>query len=183
MRRVFADRIRAIVTAHTVASDIHVIEVRRQPAYGAVAVVAVIPARNMCRVLAGRYDAVMTGATATNDLGMIDDQNGREYRGAVAVFADVRGLDVRWILADCLSAVMAVDTIGGYQAVIECRRQPTSGSMTIIAGVATCDMCRLFADRNDAVVARSASANDLRVIDSHYGPENIRRVAVLAYIS
>jgi len=180
VRRILAGRIRAVMAAHTVARDIYVIEVRRQPANGAVAIVAIIATRNMCRVFAGRYDAIMTGTTTANDLSVIDYYNGNKHRGAVAVFADVRRLDVRWVLADCLSAVVAVDTIGGYQAVIECGRQPSRGRMTVITGVTARDMCRLFADSNDTVMASSASANDLGVVHCHHGCENIGCMAVLA---
>ena len=54
--------------------------------------------------------------------------------------------------------------------------------MAIIAGIGALNMRRLFADGDHAVVTRNAAADDLGVIDSHYGRENIRRVAVLAYI-
>ncbi len=143
-------------------------------------VVAVVAARDVRQVFAGRCHAIMTGAATADDLGMIDDDDWHEYRGAVTVFTDVRRLDMRRILADCLSTVMAVDAIGGYQAVIKCRRQPSRGSVAIIAGVATRDMCRLFAYGCDAVMARPASTNDLGVINRHYRCENVGCVAVLA---
>ena len=183
MCRILARCIRAVMTANAIADNVDVIEIRRQPANGAMAIIAVVAAGDMRRVLAFSNDAVMTGATAANDLGMIDDYNGHKHRGAVTVFTDVRRLDVCRVLADRFRTVVAVDAIGGYQAVVEGRRQPASGGMAIIAGVTACDMCRLFANCNDAVMARSAGANDLCVIDSHCWRENIGRVAVLAHVS
>ncbi len=49
-----------VVTANTIVDDIHVIEIRRHPGDARVAVVAVVAARNMGRVLAGGDCAVMT---------------------------------------------------------------------------------------------------------------------------
>jgi len=62
--RGLADGLRAVVAAHTIASDVDVIEVRRQPGDRRMAVVAVVAAGYMGRVFAGRCDAVMTGATS-----------------------------------------------------------------------------------------------------------------------
>ena len=59
------------------------------------AIITVVATGNMRRVLARCNDAVMAGAAAANDLGMIDDYYGHKHRGAMAVFTDVRCLDVR----------------------------------------------------------------------------------------
>ena len=54
--------------------------------------------------------------------------------------------------------------------------------MAIVASVATGDVCRVFADRRDAVVTGSACADDLRMIDGEDRCEHIGCVAVLANV-
>lgn len=104
------------------------------------AVVAVIAAGDMRRVLACCSDAIMAGATAANDLGMVNNDDRRKHSRAMAVFANVRRLHVSRIFANRFRAVMTVHAIGRYQAVIERRRQPASSGMTIITGIAARDM-------------------------------------------
>ena len=86
------------------------------------AVVAVIAARNVCRVLAGRRHAIVTGAAGTNDLGVVNRVRGHEYTGVVAVFADGSRLDVRRVLADRIRAVVATAAVIRDIYVIEIRR-------------------------------------------------------------
>jgi hypothetical protein len=71
MGRVFARGIRAVVAADAVTRDIHVIEVRGNPADGRVAVVTVVAARDVGRMFAGRRVAVMAGETGAEHLGVI----------------------------------------------------------------------------------------------------------------
>lgn len=183
VRRILSRRIRAVMAANAIARNVDVIEIRRNPANGAVAIITVVAAGDMRRVLASCNSAIMTGATAANDLGMIDDNHRYKNRRAVTIFTDICRLNMRRVLAGCFRAVVAVDAIGGYLAVIERRRQPASGSMTIIAGVTTRDMRWLFANRYNAVMTCSASTNYLGVIDSHNRCKNVGCVAVLADVS
>ena len=60
MLQVFASRNRTVVAAHTIASNISVIESCRQPCNRRMTVVAIITARNMIYALACRDVAVMT---------------------------------------------------------------------------------------------------------------------------
>lgn len=60
MCSVLASGIGAVVTIRAVAAYAGVIEIGRRPADRCVAVVAVITADEMCRVLAGGADAVVT---------------------------------------------------------------------------------------------------------------------------
>ena len=61
MSRRFANRLGAIVAAHTIAGDIDVIEIGRNPAICGVAIVAGVAAGDMRRVFARGYRAVVTG--------------------------------------------------------------------------------------------------------------------------
>ncbi len=60
MRRSFSDSIRSVVTAGTISSDIHVIEIGWQPARRRVTVIAVGATGNVCRMFSGRADAIVT---------------------------------------------------------------------------------------------------------------------------
>lgn len=120
--RVLARGIRAVVAACAIAAYVDMIEVGRRPAGGGVAVVTVVAALDVRRRLAACRHAVVTGAAGADDLGVIDGENGREYVGRVAVFADIAGLNVREVLADRLGAVMAADAVAADIHMIEVGR-------------------------------------------------------------
>ena len=71
----------------------------------------------------------------------------------MAIFTDVGGQYVSLVLAGCINAVMTARTIIDDTCVIKIRRSPRNRSMTIVAVVAARDMCRVFADRDRAVMA------------------------------
>ena len=71
--RVFAGRVGAVVAADAVARDIHVIEIRRDPGDGCMAVVAVVAACDVRRVLARGGVAVVTGEAGPEDLRVVDN--------------------------------------------------------------------------------------------------------------
>lgn len=85
----FAGRLNAVVAADTVAGDVDVIEIRRQPASGRMTVVAIGAARNMIGIFANGGNAVVTRSTGANDLHVINGKDGLEGAGAMAVLADV----------------------------------------------------------------------------------------------
>jgi len=121
MRRVFADCVRAVVAAETVARNVHVIEICGQPGDRAVAVVAVIATCYVSRVFASGGNAVMAGAACSQNLCVVDRNNGHEYNCAVAVFTDVRRQRVRWVFAGGVRTVMAVAAVTRDTGVIEIR--------------------------------------------------------------
>jgi len=147
-----------------------------------VAIVAVVAAGDVCRVFAGRGNAVMTGAARAQYLGMIDHVRGRPNFGVVAIFANIRRLHVCQILASGIYAVMAADAVTNNIQVIEGCRSPSNGGVTVVAGVATGDVRRVFADRNNAVVTRAARANHLRMVNGKYRREDVCVVAVFTDI-
>lgn len=65
-------RVGPVVAAETVACDVYVIEVRREPCERRMAVIAVVAARDMRRVFAGRDRAVVAGEASADDLDMVD---------------------------------------------------------------------------------------------------------------
>ena len=65
----------------------------------------------MRRVLAARRDAVMTGSASANDLCVVNRAYRHPHIGVVAVLADIRSLNVRWVLAGSSHTVMAVTAV------------------------------------------------------------------------
>ena len=76
-------------------------------------IVAIRAARDVCRVFAGRGDAVVAGTASANDLRMVDRSRRHKQRCAVAVFADIAGLNVRRAFACGGGAVMTANAVVG----------------------------------------------------------------------
>ncbi len=146
-------------------------------------VVASVAARDMCRILAGCYEAVMTRPTATHDLRMVYGVHRRKHVAVMAVFTDVGGLNMCWILASRVRAVVAAHTIASDIDVIEVRRYPTRGRMTVVAVVAAVNVCQGLAGRRDAVMTGAAGAHYLRVVNGKHRREHIGVVAIFTDIA
>ena len=84
------------------------------------------------------------------------------------------------MLAGRVGAVMATDAIAGDVDMIEVRRCPGDSRMAVVAGIAADHVRRVFTDGCDAVVAGTARADDLRMVDGEDRCEHIGCVAVLA---
>ena len=181
--RVLAGCIDAVVAVETVAGDIDMIKVGRQPGYRRMAVIAVIAAGNVCRVLAGRRYAVVAGPAGTENLCMVHSNRRHPDAGVVAILTDIRRLDVRCGLACRGNAVVAADTVVGNTHVIEVRRPPRDGGMAVIARIAAGNMCRVLAGGCDAVVARITGTDYLCVINRVCRREQVRVVTILADIT
>ena len=147
VRWILAGRVCAVMAAHAVTRDVDVVKVGRQPGNCAVTVIAVVTTRNVGRMFAGGSDAVMAGSASPDYLGVIDDENWLPHSWRVAVFTDVRRQWMCWTLARCVRTVMAVDAVARNGRVIECRGQPASGGVTVIAGVTARNMRRMLTDR------------------------------------
>ena len=106
----------------------------------------------MRRVLSGRCDAVVTRATCTQNLHVINSERRCPQIRRVAVLTDISGRDMRRRLADGLYAIVAADTIAGNIDVIEIRRQPGHRGMAIIAVNAARYMSRVLAGRDSAIM-------------------------------
>lgn len=111
---------------------------------------------------------------------MIDHVRGSERHIVVAVLTNVRGIDVRWVFAGCIGAVMAADAVIGDIGVIEVGRYPGVRRMAIITIVTTGDVRQVLALGRVAVVAREAGTDDLCVIDHVRGRERHNVVTVFA---
>ena len=74
-------------------------------------VVAIDATGDVRRILAGCSDAVMTGPACAEYLRMVNCKHRRKNIGCMAVFADIAGLNVSDVLADCLNAIVTIDTV------------------------------------------------------------------------
>ena len=86
------------------------------------AYIALFRGAEVILILAGRLNTIVAGRAGSQHLGMVDGDNRREDVGRVTVFAHIRRLYMRWILAGRIRAVMAARTVAGDVDVVEIRR-------------------------------------------------------------
>jgi len=183
MGRVFARGVRAVMTAESIVDIVRVIEIGGYPAHRRMAVIAIVAAINVCRILACGNCAVVTGTARADHLRMVHPICRHERHIVMAVLANAARLDVRGILAGSIDAVVAAEAVIGNVRVIESGRYPACGCVTVIAGVATDNMCRVLACGNRAVVAGVAGTDHVGVIYPVHRCEGRNIVAVLTKIS
>lgn len=99
----------------------------------------------------------------------------------MAVFAYRCRLHMRWVLACGIAAVVAARTISGDIDVVKVCRDPAACGMAIVTIVATDDVVRIFARCDCAVMAGSATTNNLQMIDVESRRKAIRCMAILTY--
>ena len=169
---------RAVVTADAIIRGVGMIIVRWCPGDGCMAIVTIVATDYVGRVFTGRGIAVMAGTTTAEDLYVIHGYGRHPDSSVVAVFADVRGLNMRHVLAGRRCAIVAIAATVRDVVVIEICRQPRDGRMTILANIVAIDMCRVFTCRIGSVVAVGAVANNSDVIKSSRQPPNGRMAVV-----
>ena len=179
----FTRRCAAVVTG-TAGTRRHtaMVEYRRYPAIGAVAIIAGIVAGDVVRRLAGRRVAVMAAEAGPQHIGMVDTNNRCKQGRTVAVLAYIGRVDVTVVLADRRRAVMTGHTAAGHSAVIEHRAGPAIGGMAVITGVAAGNMVRRLAGRRVAVMAAEAGPQHIGMIDANDWRKQVSAVTVLAHI-
>ena len=87
----------------------------------------------MRAVFAGGDRPVVAGEATADDVGVIDAGHWCPAAGAVAVLAQVVGLNVSWVLAGGGAAVVAADAGGSLPVVVESGITPVTGSMAVFA--------------------------------------------------
>jgi hypothetical protein len=101
----------------------------------------------------------------------------------VAILADVGGADVIQALAGCIDAVVAAEAVARDVGMVEIRRLPGCGGMTVVAVVAAREVRRVFASCDYAVMAGEAGADDLGVVYSSCRRPGVDAVTILADVS
>lgn len=164
VRGVLAGCIRAVVAARAITSDVNVIEIGWNPACSGMTVVAVVAADNMIRVFTACNCPVVTGATTTNDLTVIDRKGRRETVCRMTVLANSGRQYVSRVLARGVSAVVAGGTIPDDIGMIKNSRRPGGGAVAIVTLLARYDMRGRFANSLKAIVTGVAAAVNRSVI-------------------
>jgi len=182
VRRRFADRIDVVVALHAVAHDVCVIERRGFPRKRGVTRTAVEQRRNVALRLAGRGGPVVALCTVALHVHVINGDDRLERNGRMAAFTDVIGAYVRRRFADRIDVVVALEAIAGDVDVIERRGLPRQRRVTRRAIDRRRNVARRLAGCQGAVVATSAAAEHVVVIDHGDRLPRDGAVAVLAYI-
>ena len=136
MSQTLAGRLDSVVAVTATADDIGMIENRRNPCIGSMAVVTVVATRKMRRSFTRRDDIVMTRHTSSDDLCMVYRNSRLPERGVVTVLTGIRRLNMRHVFAGCFVAVMTVETISNIISVIKYGRNPGDRLMAVVAGLA-----------------------------------------------
>ncbi len=122
VRWALAGSIATIVAGRTVVCDIDVIEIGRCPGNRGVAIVAVISAGDMSRVLAYGRDSVMAATACADNLSVINSERRHPGVWRMTVLTHIGALYVRWGFAGRIGAVMTIKAIAGYIDVVKIRR-------------------------------------------------------------
>lgn len=83
---------------------------------------------------------------------MVDGGDGHPGVAAVAVLADIAGLDVRRIFPRGISTVVAIGAVATDIRMAEVCRNPANGGVAIVTAVAARQMSRVLADCGDSVM-------------------------------
>ena len=180
MRGVLSRCLHAIVTIDAVSGDVCVVEIGGRPCKRRVAVAAVVAARNVGRMFAGRRIAVVTAIAGSQNLRVIDSKYRRPGCAPVAILAGIRSAYVCGVLPGCVSAVVTTEAISGDVCVIEDGRKPQCAGVAIVALVTGNNVPGRFACCEGAVVAGSTTPGDGRVVHDRDRAPGRSCVAALA---
>ena len=182
MPRTLASRISPIMAASTIVDDIYVVEKCRTKCDSTVAIVASRRARNVCLILAGCDDSVMARTTCTDHLRVIDHKRRHPNRWRMTIFANIRCLNVRNVLACRFDTVVTTGTVSNNVDVIKIGRCPRRSDVTIVASITTGNMSGIFPGCCRTVMAAYAITENVRVIEYSWQPAG-RTVAIIALVT
>jgi len=89
---------------------------------------------------------------------------------------------VRLVFAGCLCAIVTADAIAEYVHMIEVRRYPADGRVTVFAGITTGNVGLVFSGRTESVMAAHAVADNAAMI-KHGGQPGRCCMAVIALVA
>jgi hypothetical protein len=166
MCQILAGRLHAIVAVDAIPGDVQVVEICRQPPGSGMAVVTSIPAGQMVEVFSTRDNTIVTRATGSDDLHVVDNVDRRERTGVVAVFTNNCGLYMCRVFARRGHAIMAGPAGAQNLRVIdgECR-VPDIRCVAVLADVAGLNMGERLTGRFSTVVTTDTVARDVYVIE------------------
>lgn len=182
VRLAFACCLHTVVAVDAISADIQVVEICWQPSGRRVAVVASIAAGQVIQVFAASGNSIVAGPTLSDNLHMIDKVGRRERVGVMAVLTDDSGLNVAWVFAGRICAVVAVCTATENICVTEIRRKPAGSCMAVVTVCTAWNVSRVFANGCDTVMTGTAFSQDLHMVDSKRGRPDIGVMAVFANV-
>jgi hypothetical protein len=124
------------------------------------AVITVIAAGEVRRVLSCGCRAVMAGKASAEHLRVVDRDRRHKGNRVVAVLTHVGCRDVIRIPARCIDTVMAGEAGARDIAVIEDRRYPGSGLVAVVALITGNYVVGRLAGCSDAIVTADAAPRD-----------------------
>ncbi len=116
-------------------------------------VLAVVTTVDVCGVLAGRYDAIVTIAAGTHNLRMVNRVCWNPDIRIVAILAHIGRLHMGWILARSLNSIVTAHAVPGNPDVVKVRWQPPGGCVAVVAIIAARYVGRVFSSRDTSVMA------------------------------
>ena len=158
------------------------IKIRRYPGIGRVAVITLRGGRQVISILACSRDAIVTTRTGAHHLKVIYRDRRNPYGVVVAVLADVGCTDMFETLAGRGHAVVTGATGISGRGMIEARRQPGIGRVTVVALCGGRQVIKVLALSDDAIVTADAGAHHLEMIYRHRRNPGSIVVTVLADI-
>lgn len=141
------------------------IEVRRYPGIGGMTDQAVLRGHHMVRVFARGDGTVMTTATGTDHISMINSGDRNPCGIAMTILTHICGLNMSHVLTRRAGAVMAAHTVAGDIGVIERSRHPGVGCVAVGTDIATGDMICTLTRSHDAIVTAGTGTLYLAMVD------------------
>ena len=180
---ILADRDHAVMAGRAGAQHLGVIDRKYgRPGRRCMTVLADIGRSRMLQVLAGRDRAVMAAEAITGDIGVVIGGRQPGHRG-MAVVAIAATRDVIRILAGGDRTVVAGSATAEHLRMIDGEWwYPDGWRMAVFADVGGLYVGRIFAGSRNAIVAVTAIARDVGVVEVR-GQPAIRRVAILTDVA
>ena len=159
------------------------IEERRHPACGRVAIVTRIAAVHVGRCLSLCRNIVVASAASAGNLRVVHGVYRRPRVAVVTILANVGCQHMRRRFAGRLDAVVATAAIVDDTDMVKVRGTPGIGGVAVVTSIAAIDMGRMLTRCDHAVVTGIAGSHHLRVIYRIYRHPYIGVVAVLADVA
>ena len=153
VRGVLTGGVHAVMAARAVACYCTVIKLGITPRVGVMAVIASVAASNVGCGLAFCDRAVMTRATRAKHGVVVDPRHILECRGRVAIFADIRGVNVRGVLTGGVHTIVTRGTVARDGTVIKLSITPRISVVAVVTSLRTLYMCCRFTLSNRSIVA------------------------------
>ena len=178
-----ADGRRAVVTGEAGADDVGVSDTGdRNPAAGAVTVLAQRVGLDMGGVLAGGFGAVVAAGAIAGDVGVVEDR-AAPVVGGMAVVTRVAAGDMIGRFTDRSGAVVAGEAGAGNTGVIKPGTTKAGCTVAVVAVATAGHVVGRFSSSGLTVMADTAGAGNITVFKSGYLLPVRRDMAIFAAVT